>query len=226
MNNDDAVAVVLANRCFLYRYLWRLFAFEPDEDLLSTVQSDRVREALDLADSDDSRLVDGHRLLLELLEDQDMDALKSEYVKLFIGPGEIPAPLWESVYVVGEDLLFQQSTLDVREAYRAAGFQAAGYPHEADDHVGIELDFMATLAEKTLEAWNAGNRDEMADTLLTQDRFLEEHLHAWLPAFVDRLNSRAPHGVSRFYPSAAALTREVCFSDGDILKELIAVIDA
>ena len=76
----------------------------------------------------------------ELLPD-----LRWDYTRLFIGPGHVLAPPWESVYRSRERLLFDQATLDVRQAYARFGLQAPRLNHEPDDHLGLELAFMFHL---------------------------------------------------------------------------------
>ena len=46
MHYDDAAGTMLANRCFLYRYLWRAFAAEPDDALLDIVADAQIIEKL------------------------------------------------------------------------------------------------------------------------------------------------------------------------------------
>lgn len=211
---DDSMELLLSNRRFLYTLLARAFASEPDETLLAVVMDGRTGEECALLDDEDGA---GRRLWRVLADeaaaDED-DRLRSEYTRLFLGPEKLPAPPWESVYVNGEPLLFQESTLVVREAYRRSGYVSAGYPREADDHVAIELDFMATLAAKTCEA--ADDRDALAAQLA----FLEEHLLGWLDSFAARLGSCDT--VSGFYPSFARLAALACRRDADVLRELLA----
>lgn len=117
MRFDDAAGTVLANRCFLYRYLWRAFAAEPDDALLGIVADAHTREECALLDGQGG---EGARLQDAIAEAvaSGPDGLCSAYTKLFIGPAKLPAPPWESVYATGEPLLFQESTLAVRDAYR------------------------------------------------------------------------------------------------------------
>lgn len=61
---------------------------------------------------------------------------------MFIGPRELPAPPWESSYLNEDKLLFQEETLQVRMSYLKYNFIPKNYPHEADDHIALELDFM------------------------------------------------------------------------------------
>ena len=220
MRFDDAAGTVLANRCFLYRYLWRAFAAEPDDALLDIVADAHTREECALLDGEDG---EGARLqdaLAEVAAANGLGQLRSVYTKLFIGPAKLPAPPWESVYATGEPLLFQESTLAVREAYRRAGYAAAGYPHEADDHLAVELDFMATLASDARAAYEAGDKGRSADLLSVQRDFLREHLLAWVGAFAERLADSA--GAGAFYPRFAELAALVCARDAEVLEELLA----
>ena len=219
MRFDDAAGTVLANRCFLYRYLWRAFAAEPDDALLDIVADAHTREECALLDGQGG---EGARLQDAIAEAvaSGPDGLCSAYTKLFIGPAKLPAPPWESVYATGEPLLFQESTLAVRDAYRRAGYAAAGYPHEADDHLAVELDFMATLAADASAAFEAGDEERCADLLAVQRDFLREHLLTWVGAFAERLAGSAGDGA--FYPRFAELAALVCARDADVLEELAA----
>jgi TorA maturation chaperone TorD len=53
-----------------------------------------------------------------------IDNVRTDYSRLFIGPGKVITPPWESVYFSVERLTFQRETLQVREWYRRFGFQA------------------------------------------------------------------------------------------------------
>ena len=57
MKHDDAIAAALANRSFVYTYLWRAFAAEPDEAFLSAVADDATLEECKLLAGEDSRAV-------------------------------------------------------------------------------------------------------------------------------------------------------------------------
>lgn len=211
---EDSTELVLGNRRFLYALVQRVFASEPDEVLLAVVRDEHTQDECALLDDEDG---EGRRLW-RVLADASVngaDRLRSEYTRLFLGPDKLPAPPWESVYVNGEPLLFQQSTLAVRDAYRQSGYAAVGYPREADDHVAIEFDFMASLASKACEAETLER-----ETLVKQLAFLEDHLLVWIDSFAERLG--ACDTVSEFYPSFARLAALVCRRDADVLQELLA----
>lgn len=221
MKHDDAIAVALANRSFVYTYLWRAFAADPDEALLATVASDQATEECVILAGEGSRAAQEQRALASAASAPDaLEALKSDYTRLFVGPGKLPAPPWESVYVSGEDLLFQPSTLEVRDAYRKAGYQATGYPHEADDHLATELGFMEALAKDSQAAYEAGDSEKLQLLLSQQTMFLAQHLNAWLPKFVERLLITEAPKFGEFYPRFAALARELCAADSAALVEI------
>lgn len=212
---DDSTKLVLGNRRFLYALVHRAFASEPDAALLAVVLDEHARDECSLLDDADGAGLSLWRALADEAACDEDGRLRSEYTRLFLGPEKLPAPPWESVYVNGEPLLFQESTLAVRDAYRRAGYLAAGYPREADDHVAIELDFMATLASKSCEAAVLDR-----EALAVQLAFLEEHLLVWMDSFAERLC--ACDTVSGFYPSFARLAALVCRRDAEVLKELLA----
>lgn len=215
---DEAIEAILAARSFLYSYLSRAFAAEPDEAFLEIVKSDCTQDMwafLDGRGGEAEKLQCALAVLAE--EPSALAELRSEYTRLFVGPDQLPAPPWESVYVSGEALLFQESTLAVREAYRASGFRAAGYPHEADDHIATELSFMAVLAERTYRACESRERGALPDLLDAQESFLGRHAALWLRSFAERLEAC---GVSEFYASFAALSVLFCTHESEVLKEL------
>lgn len=229
---DEAVLAVLENRRFLYTLLGRVFAFEPDRQCVDQAWSEHAREEFLLLDEDGraARLLHefaasafaGEGAAKALCDKEVVEVLRGEYTRLFVGPAKLPAPPWESVYVSHDHLLFQESTLAVREAYLQEGFRAAGYPHEADDHVATELSFMAALATRAAEACESGDAAHCRAALEAQERFLDEHLLVWIQEFSNRLG--AVSGISTFYPLFAALAAIVCKRDAEVVREILAEI--
>lgn len=218
---DEAIKALLITQSFLYSYHSRAFAAKPDESFLDVVQNSYAEESWAMLDGDGGKgMRHQHLLAASLKESCSLSGLQSEYTKLFVGPAQLPAPPWESVFVSKEALLFQENTLAVRESYRSAGFQSTGYPHEPDDHVATELSFMAALSKRAMESFEQGDVDRYRSTLLAQSQFLEEHLLVWIRKFSDRLNE--VDGISSFYPSFASLAALVCERDAEVTQELLA----
>lgn len=92
--------------------------------------------------------------------------LPRQYQRLFIGPQDLPAPPWGSVYLDKEAVIFGDSLLALRDFLRRNAISVAAPEGEPEDHIGLMLMLCAYLAE---------NRPE----LLAE--FLQTHLLSWAP---------------------------------------------
>ncbi|MEL1134569.1 molecular chaperone TorD family protein [Desulfitobacterium sp. THU1] len=225
---NDGIAIVLANRYYLYGLLQHIFGNEPSPPLLEVVTSDHTRQSLQLwLNEEECELSDYLSLLSEvrvgLANDRDklLEELNSEYTYLFIGPNALPAPPWESVYLNEERTIFQESTLRVRRAYLEYQFLPSNYPHEADDHLAMELDFMVHLSKLAQGLFEDQNYKAVKTILINQKKFLDEHLLVWIKSFTKEIQNSKTHF---FYPQMATLTEKILFKDNDTLQEILGVM--
>ena len=155
-----------------------------------------------------------------------VEKAREAYTRLFLGPSTLPSPPWESAHVPGDRTLFNATTLRVRRFYAEKGFRSQEYPHVADDHLAIELDFLAALSQKTLEALRASNA-EAARTLLDHQRgFLIAHPARWMDAFAKRLvehlsKCESPATVA-FYGALASATAAFIARDLEVVDDMLA----
>jgi TorA maturation chaperone TorD len=225
---NDAIAILLANRSYLYTLLQRTFGNEPSAELLAILTGPLTKEALQLLDEEDGQLMGDYLKLLDRVgqamtddAEETLDKLKGEYTYLLIGPNKLPAPPWESVYVTKERTIFQESTLQVRRTYLEYSFLPANYPHEADDHLALELDFMAHLARVTEENFENKNIEEVKKVLLDQQRFLQEHLLVWIGDFAQEIQK----GKTQYlYPPMATLTETLLKLDNAVIEEILPLL--
>ena len=143
------------------------------------------------------------------------DTLCADYTRLFIGPGKVLAPPWESVYCTEERLLFLEQTLQVRHWYARFSLQSAKLHQEPDDHIGLELEFLAHLARLGLQTLQTEDYERLNELIDSQRRFLLEHTLQWAPVWCDILQTIAK---TDFYRGIASLTLGA-------LTELAAVLD-
>lgn len=226
VEKEEVLQEALAARGLLYRCAWRLFAAPMDAEALRALGDPTAAEAVALLTGDDVTLAQAYDRLVGAgaTESPSVEVLAGEYTKLFVGPGKLPAPPWESVYRSDGDLLFQESTLKVRDAYREAGFQAKGYPREADDHLATELSFMVSLIDEAVVAVEAGDAVRAHAFLAAQRKFLDQHLNGWAPAFACRLAEHLPANAGAFYSSAASFAAQLCAQDVAVVGELLDVV--
>lgn len=226
---NDGIAIVLANRHYLYELFQHIFGNEPNLELIEIATSEHTQKALELLllDENDHKFNVYLSSLPELKQaistdaDGTLDKLKSEYTYLMLGPNKLPAPPWESVYLTKERTLFQESTLKVRREYLKYQFLPANYPHEADDHLALELCFMVHLSKLAQDNFEEENIEEVKTLLSDQKAFLEEHLLLWIGDFAEQIQLSKTHYL---YPQMATLTEQVLKIDAAVLDELISMI--
>lgn len=130
-------------------------------------------------------------------------ALQDDHLKLFVGLTRVLAPMWESVYFGEKKLMFQEQTLQIREWYARFGLQAERIHREPDDHIGLEMLFVARLASLALQAIENGDQDSLDEILQAQQEFLSEHLLRWGPTWAKLVRQ---HAATDFYRGVAHLT--------------------
>ena len=69
---------------------------------------------------------------------------------------------------------------------------------ELPDHVGVELEFMAYLCGKALEAMRAGDHALLVEYRRRQQHFFGEHLQPWVGLMAERLACQAQTSLYRF----------------------------
>ncbi|MBI4240320.1 MAG: molecular chaperone TorD family protein [Candidatus Rokubacteria bacterium] len=150
-----------------------------------------------------------------------VSGLISEYHRLFVGPGELPAPPYESVYREGWRVM-GETTLDVQSAYEEAGYALDPSFKELPDHVAAELAFMGLLTEEEAKAWKAGDASVALSWLERERAFLDDHLTRWLPAFCDRLLASTE---VRFYRKLAGELQEFVALDAERVTALTGLLE-
>lgn len=184
-------------RAGLYGLVSCVFSGKPSPGMLEGMKSPEMIEAL---------------AAFEIFFDEDFlggnaeaqaEELAVQYARLFLGAGHI-AP-YESVFLRAwhEDVpqLWGQATVEVAKFYGEAGLELK--PGQTPDHLSLELEAMAALAECEAARREAGDDSGAVRVGELQDRFCREHLIRWVPEICREIEERAGSG---FYRNMAALT--------------------
>lgn len=139
------------------------------------------------------------------------DSIQADYLRLFIGPGKVIAPPWESVHFSKERLTFQEQTLDVRNWYRRFGLVSEKIYKEPDDHIGLEISFVAHLTKLALNSLEEQDENKFAQLLDAQREFLAAHLLRWGPYWCTLVYHNAQ---TDFYKGISLLTQGALISLG------------
>jgi putative dimethyl sulfoxide reductase chaperone len=213
--DSAALAAVARQRSQTYWWLSELFLAAPDEAGVA-----RLREhAAETSNGDDDVvLITRLRELAAALTHTSPEALAVEHARLFAGLSESygPAPPFESMHAgvpaQGE------SVPSMVDAYRAAGFDQIDVPAVPQDHLAVELRFMALLAAQESAARDRGDGERVRVLLTHQQRFIDDHLLSWVPAYCERI---AVATREAFFAAVAHMTAETLALDRDNLDDLI-----
>ena len=149
----------------------------------------------------------------------DIEALKIDYARLFVGPFTLLAPPYGSVYLEGERRVMGASTAEVQRRYQEAGINVADDFKDPPDHIAAELEFMHFLIFKELEAIGRRDHDSVVSSLFCQKSFLEDHLGAWIMEFAGNVVEHAETGV---YRNLARVTADFVKADYQVIISLSA----
>jgi TorA maturation chaperone TorD len=133
--------------------------------------------------------------------DLELESLKIDYTRLFVGPFKLLAPPYGSVYLE-DNRVMGASTLNVRSCYESEGMDVV--IKEAPDHIAVELEFMYFLVVKQIEAIREENLRNIHSYQHKQYHFLSTHLARWVPKFAENVQKNAQ---TEFYRKLARLTK-------------------
>lgn len=196
--------------------LCRLLAacyYQPDSVFEEEGVFDALLAAARLVDDD---LVPQAQALGDAFRTTDLSALLLDYTRLFLGPMEILAKPYGSVWLDAEKTLMGDSTLALLDLYREAEFEMDDDFKELPDHIAVELEFLYQLIFRENEARQGGDSVRLAATLSLLDRFLTQHLGAWSGRFTSAVQASAQCG---FYRTLAGLTAAFISREAALVDE-------
>jgi len=219
--SQERLDLLITARLFAYSLLKRAFGESPSKEFLEVLMTQNLLNAFPFAEQN-SQIRQGVELTSNYLKGPDvlsetslMD-LRSEYTRLFVGPGKMAAPPWESTYRGEGGSLFQSVTLEVRKEYQKFGLAVNRLNVDPDDYIGLELEFMHHLTERAIKALSKG--DDPEKIFIGQRDFLANHLLKWAPSFCEDVYT---HAQTNFYRGMAKLMAGFLEMDHSVLDELL-----
>ncbi|MEW6738744.1 MAG: TorD/DmsD family molecular chaperone [Nitrospirota bacterium] len=117
------------------------------------------------------------------------EELLVDYAKLFVGPNELIAPPYGSIYLDKERKVMGDSTIKTMELYREAGLAINDDFKELPDHIAVELEFMYYLVFKETEALEKSDIDTAHKFIKMQQEFLNSFLGLWINNFCEKIKN-------------------------------------
>lgn len=220
----EEIENVLYARQFAYDILRRFFVEEPSREYIRHFVQKNMIDLFPFKE-DSLEIREGVAAVKDYLATHDVVNIEShyqqlhwDYTRMFIGPFALPALPWESSYVRKDGLLFQGTTMEVRKLYDKYGVAVRDFNIEADDHVGLELDFMYHLNELCLSLCQESDFEKIKELIEEQSKFLQNHLLLFVPQLCEKMISAA--NTSFFVGMAKILPSYLKF-DLEVLHELL-----
>ncbi len=182
-------------RAGVYELLGRLFASEPDAELLAILQQ------IDGVDTSDGPLAMGWELLKQASTKADLDAVRQEYFDLFIGVGRGELVPFGSWYMTG--FLMEKPLAALRADLRRLGIERQSGVRESEDHIAALSDAMSILIRSN-------------EPLAQQQQFFSDHIAPWANSFFNDLQEA---NAARFYRSVGFFGASFI----DVEKQLLAM---
>lgn len=193
---DEARGAARADLC---RFLAACY-YEPGPEF----SEERLFESMaDAASRIDADLADRARRLGRQFTQAGPDRLLRDYTRLFLGPIDILAKPYGSVWLESGGGLMQESTMAVTALYEEGGFDIAEDFRELPDHIAVELEFLYLLIHRKNQAQQSGDAAALAEADGLRRRFLHDHLGRWAAPFTAAMKSEAGEA---FYRELAELT--------------------
>jgi len=166
------------------------------------------------------QLIDGIVQALEVLGSESIDDAKAMKVivdntkdfiplqiafsKLFVGPMDLLAAPYASVYLGKERQVKTATTMEVLEFYHKVGLDINNEVREIPDHIRVELEVMYYLCLKGRVAEREGDIEEASKYVQFQSDMLFKHIVTWIDRFTDDIEKESPHEL---YKHLAKVTR-------------------
>lgn len=154
------------------------------------------------------RTLEQFRAALARITDQ-QDLLQL-YSRLFLTP-PTPAHLNAGVYLDGG--IMGGSVLQIENCYRRFGLAGSPDFHDAPDHLGSLLEFVAFLHASARETPETKSATTIPVRLDEARDFAHRYLASWLPALCHDLDAATAHGPAGVYAALANVLRTAVTHD-------------
>jgi anaerobic sulfite reductase subunit A len=225
------LAKLLRDREVIYTFLGRACEKEVDKQLLGDLFACReLFEESSFIKSNAVHVKSGFEELYGYLSklsergdelDKAILELAVDYADLFLGVGQFRkgegiAHPSESVYLTG--YLYSDVVEEIFDTYLEEGLVKSPDFKEPEDHIALELYFMAHLCRKAREFIESGAYQEALKYLNKQKAFLDKHLLKWAPLLAEDI---IKYANTAFYRAVGKIMRGFLEIEGANVSELI-----
>lgn len=186
-----------------FRLLSRVYLKEMDEQFLAILrQADKDGFFSDLGPEADAQALSAY------LADPGSNVIEDlavDYARVFLGAGVargVMAIPFESVYTSPEHLIMQDAWEELRSLFAKEGLKPSD-PTMNEDHMALELEYLARLCRRAADAAHARDSEAAAQAVQALRDFLEAHPLRWAAQLEKDIRGSAG---KPFYPALAGIT--------------------
>ena len=205
-------------RSNIYGFLSSMFREEITAESLRQIKTPTIKEAL-------TEMGLQYDIFSQKDQDKLLEDLAVEYARLFLGPDKHISP-HESIHHQRDDgdwgAHWGGSTVDVKKFIETAGLEYKQKYSGMPDHISVELEFMKEAAGREAQAIEEKDWEGALYCQKMEKKFISDHLIRWIPAFCDKIISRAE--IS-FYGDLAGVTKDFITLEFEEINEPIAATE-
>ena len=220
MMTPDEFSLVQANRAKLYRLFGRLFRAPLSQDDIEALAAARIGSLK----SEDAAFDHGMHVMERYLEKRHTGTrafLGRDFTAAFLGmrdeAGRYALP-YESAFVDATQHYMGTARGKVYNIYKKQALKLAEGIDLPEDHLAFMCEFMATLADRAVEARAASDMTALRENLLLSQAFLKHHILNWYPEF-SALAARLVD--ERFYRGLLEAAGAFFALDAKVLRDLV-----
>jgi TorA maturation chaperone TorD len=221
----EDIRKICTRRAEFYRFLGRAFKKEVDVAFLYITAAFQPTVTFLTSWQSKGELADGARLIEVLVGEikaaktrQQRETLLTnlaiEYTGMFLGIGLKPVYVTESANDTSDHVNYRPVYFQVKDAYKSLGFEKSKDFLEPEDHISVELEFLAQLCSWTQTSIERNDLEYALRYLKLQKEFLDDHLLKWHLKVCEGMRSAT---TSTFYLAIANLTSGFLALEGSLI---------
>lgn len=152
----------------------------------------------------------------EEIDQSVLDILAADYAEIYLLHGLHASP-YESVWLDEDHLIQQEPMFKIRECYKRYGLASSDWRVRSEDHLVLQLQFIALLLDSESDFPNEATLKERVDDAV---HFMDKHLLLWISDFCALVNQRCD---TDFYASIAIFTNAYLVHFRNVLTEITGI---
>ena len=172
------------------RILNRIYYEAPTESILSELTQQDILDCWPTFNRSNEAPIEQ---LKDSLKHESLQDVSVDYHRLFVGPGELEAYPWGSVYTEKGNYLFGETSLAFKAFCEQNQIEFTLESNQPVDHIGLILGALGVLFDNAAEHGNS----------LPIETLLKEHLLPWSGNFLSAIEAKAQ---TDYYRSFGRLT--------------------